>query len=313
MSREDRRTDPVKEEVLVLAGREDRLSGGHARPDRPRGGPRDRHCQTSGSVCGDSGSTPFRARRPGVLADDPTLGKRHRFVHERRTDQKAAAALAPVEAPPAVAASLVVELVVTVETPPASQNDEVCRTLFSRSSPRRPYIRRTCWLSTSIWKQTWGIDTVKQAEMFAAVRAAFDIPREATLELRDFPTLAHVIEFARTRRPAACAPPPQPEARPVPAPLDATALVPRRVPVPVLRPGLDRCKRTRRAHACVRASRVVVMPDEGGVGEALKRRLEAKGVKVLVLDRQAGGRAYRCAATAGGRKVRCRACIGCWC
>ena len=43
-----------------------------------------------------------------------------------------------------------------------------------------------------------GVDTVKQAEMFAAIRAAYNIPRDENLKLRDFPTLAHVIQFART-------------------------------------------------------------------------------------------------------------------
>ena len=47
-----------------------------------------------------------------------------------------------------------------------------------------------------------GIDTVKQAEMFAAVREQFAIPREENLRLRDFPTLNHVIGFARDRAPA---------------------------------------------------------------------------------------------------------------
>ena len=42
-----------------------------------------------------------------------------------------------------------------------------------------------------------GVDTVKQAEMFAAIRAAYNIPRDENLKLRDFPTLAHVIQFAR--------------------------------------------------------------------------------------------------------------------
>ena len=42
-----------------------------------------------------------------------------------------------------------------------------------------------------------GIDTVKQAEMFAAVRAAYNIPRDENIKLRDFPTLAHVIQFAQ--------------------------------------------------------------------------------------------------------------------
>ena len=45
-----------------------------------------------------------------------------------------------------------------------------------------------------------GVDTVKQAEMFAAVRATYNIPRDENLKLRDFPTLAHVIKFARDRQ-----------------------------------------------------------------------------------------------------------------
>src|SRR5205085_5451099 len=47
-----------------------------------------------------------------------------------------------------------------------------------------------------------GVDTVKQAEVFAAVRAAYSIPRDENLKLRDFPTLAHVIQFAEERRAA---------------------------------------------------------------------------------------------------------------
>ena len=37
-----------------------------------------------------------------------------------------------------------------------------------------------------------GVDTVKQAEVFAAIREAYDIAREDNLKLRDYPTLAHV-------------------------------------------------------------------------------------------------------------------------
>ncbi len=66
-----------------------------------------------------------------------------------------------------------------------------------------------------------GVDTVKQAEVFAAVRAQFGIPRDENLQLRDFPTLAHVIGFARDRGttgvaaavPAPQAPVPQAPAR----------------------------------------------------------------------------------------------------
>ncbi|MEJ2111041.1 MAG: hypothetical protein P8Z37_14255, partial [Acidobacteriota bacterium] len=46
-----------------------------------------------------------------------------------------------------------------------------------------------------------GIDTVKQAEMFAAIRTAYDIPREDNLKMRDFPTLKHVVQFVYDRKP----------------------------------------------------------------------------------------------------------------
>ena len=57
-----------------------------------------------------------------------------------------------------------------------------------------------------------GVDTVKQAEVFAAVRERFGIARDDDLKLRDFPTLAHVIGFVHDRRagsgrPGAAAPP----------------------------------------------------------------------------------------------------------
>ena len=44
-----------------------------------------------------------------------------------------------------------------------------------------------------------GIDTVKQAELFATIREAYGIARDDTLKLRDFPTLNHVVGFVRER------------------------------------------------------------------------------------------------------------------
>ncbi len=46
-----------------------------------------------------------------------------------------------------------------------------------------------------------GVDTVKQAEMFAAVREIYSIPRDENRKLRDYPTLAHVIRFVYEKRP----------------------------------------------------------------------------------------------------------------
>ena len=85
------------------------------------------------------------------------------------------------------------------------------------------------------------------------MRAAYNIPRDENLKLRDFPTLAHVIQFARDKQSSAAtpaAPAPAvasapsaatPVARPRPpvASFDAANRIPRRVPVPILRPPLD--------------------------------------------------------------------------
>ncbi len=46
-----------------------------------------------------------------------------------------------------------------------------------------------------------GVDTVKQAEMFAAIREIYSIPRDENRKLRDYPTLAHVIRFVYEKRP----------------------------------------------------------------------------------------------------------------
>ena len=92
-----------------------------------------------------------------------------------------------------------------------------------------------------------GIDTVKQAEVFATIREAYGIERDDSLKLRDYPTLNHVVAFVNERSGAAA---PAPAAEPAPAPAGpqpprATARrIPRRVPVAVVRPPLDRCVAT---------------------------------------------------------------------
>ena len=141
-----------------------------------------------------------------------------------------------------------------------------------------------------------GIDTVKQAEMFAAIRAAYDIPRDDNLKLRDFPTLAHTIQFVYDRRPglkksgpSAAMPAPVGPAAIAPesagrilASMEAANGIPRRVPVPRLRPPLELTKPT--GVALNGDSRVIVVSDQGGVGKALAGRLAKLGVKVLSVD-----------------------------
>ena len=62
-----------------------------------------------------------------------------------------------------------------------------------------------------------GVDTVKQAEIFAAVRDQFGVERDDSLQLREFPTLAHVIGWIREKTgqttPATAAPEPAADRR----------------------------------------------------------------------------------------------------
>jgi len=70
--------------------------------------------------------------------------------------------------------------------------------------------------------------------------------------------------------------------RPLPASFDAANRIPRRVPVPNLRPPLSLCKPTGATLGSDR--RVIIMPDKSGVGDALAERLQTLGVEVLRLE-----------------------------
>ncbi len=71
-----------------------------------------------------------------------------------------------------------------------------------------------------------GVDTVKQAEVFAAVREHYDVERDDNLQLRDFPTLHHVADWVRDRAGLGSPHPPTP----APAPAVAAAAPRRRRP-----------------------------------------------------------------------------------
>ena len=235
------------------------------------------------------------------LRDYPTLAHVIRFVYEKRPDLAAPPATT-VEAPAPVAATVAPspgssETTVPAPVPSAiatPTEDSIKERVLDIVAEKTGYPKDMLDLDLDL-EADLGIDTVKQAEMFAAIRAAYGIPRDQDLKLRDFPTLAHVIKFALDRRPGATATPAatQPEAaaspsaapvapRPILASFDAADEIPRRVPVATLRPTLTLCKAT--GVTLGPGHRVVIMPDSGGVAEALTRRLQSMGVEVLSLD-----------------------------
>lgn len=239
------------------------------------------------------------------LRDYPTLAHVIRFVYEKRPDLA-------VDAPSSATSNLVesvVEPVSVVPSPaaapvvPDESYDSIKQKILQIVAEKTGYPPDMLDLDLDL-EADLGVDTVKQAEMFAAVRAAYNIPRDETLKLRDFPTLAHVIQFAQERRPAttmavavsaskdankAEEPPVAPSTpapvrtpRPALASFDAANRVPRRVPVPTLRPPLALCKPT--GVALGSGSRVVLMPDRSGIADALSQQLQLLGVAVLRID-----------------------------
>ena len=236
------------------------------------------------------------------LRDYPTLAHVIRFVYEKRPDLAIAAPVPPpVQVPASPTPTPLATTASAVAPSGASTEDPIKKKVLQIVAEKTGYPEDMLDLDLDL-EADLGIDTVKQAEMFAAVRALYNIPREESLKLRDFPTLAHVIKFAHdkavalspatasakkheppeSRMPESVLSPPAPIARPALASFDAANRIPRRVPVPTLRPPLGFCKTTN--VKLDRNSRVVLMPDRGGVGKALSERLQTLGVEVLRID-----------------------------
>ncbi|MGB8011605.1 MAG: SDR family NAD(P)-dependent oxidoreductase [Terriglobales bacterium] len=234
------------------------------------------------------------------LRDYPTLAHVIRFVFEKRPDLAAEAASpsSPASGEPAAPTPPQVTAIAATD-----ETDSITQKVLEIVAEKTGYPKDMLDLDLDL-EADLGVDTVKQAEMFAAVRAAYNIPRDENLKLRDFPTLASVIKFARDRQPAMAKAPAtrslatqsQPEpaskesavsesssskplSRPTAASFDAANRIPRRVPTRNLRPPLALCKPTGVTLASGR--RVVLMPDKSGVADSLAQRLQEMGVEVL--------------------------------
>jgi acyl transferase domain-containing protein/NAD(P)-dependent dehydrogenase (short-subunit alcohol dehydrogenase family) len=218
------------------------------------------------------------------LRDYPTLAHVIRFVYQQRPDLTGAAMSSATTAEPTAAEP-------AADTAPAVTGDSIKDKVLEIVAEKTGYPKDMLDLDLDL-EADLGIDTVKQAEMFASIRAAYNIPRDENLKLREFPTLAHVIQFAHDKQRVAGAPtstttaPATPSAsvvvttsRTPVASFDAANRIPRRVPMPNLRPPLNLCTQT--GVTLDAGYRVVIMPDKGGVASALSERLQTKGVEVL--------------------------------
>jgi malonyl CoA-acyl carrier protein transacylase len=231
------------------------------------------------------------------LRDYPTLAHVVQFVYRMRPDLAGTEEVSPDE----VKAADVVQASVAGTPAEIVGADPVRERVLALVADKTGYPPDMLDMDLDL-EADLGIDTVKQAETFAAIREAYTIPPQQGLSLRDYPTLAHVVQFVYRFRPDLAPMVVPEEARPFeitaaspedaassdvgtelePAELPAeTGFFPPRVPTPSLRPSVRYCKPT--GVSLDAAIRVVVMLDEGGVGAALGDRLTSAGVEALLL------------------------------
>ncbi|MGB8022137.1 MAG: SDR family NAD(P)-dependent oxidoreductase, partial [Candidatus Nanopelagicales bacterium] len=229
-----------------------------------------------------------------VLRDFPTLNHVIGWVRDKTGITAAAAPAAAAAAAPAAPEA----------APAAPAADEVAATVVGIVAELTGYPPELLDPDLDM-EADLGVDTVKQAEVFTTVREKFNIEADDSLVLRDFPTLTHVIGWVRDKTgitaaaaPAAAAPveavPQQSEAVPQPSEEAAPAQklivgdyaaidkLPRRIPMPALRPDLSMCTPT--GVTLGEGARILVVLDEGGVGAALVKRLAKLGADVLAVE-----------------------------
>ena len=162
-----------------------------------------------------------------------------------------------------------------------------------------------------------GIDTVKQAELFATIRTHYNIPRREDLRLVDYNTLQKVIRFmvealngqtniigepqsaqevqsvssttTQLEDTLVAAVQEKPVVEETAAQLEAgdaeeesQIVIRRRVPKPVLLPKLELCLPT--GVTLDENSRIIIVGDDGRAGDSLARRLRARKVQLLNLS-----------------------------
>ncbi len=169
------------------------------------------------------------------LREYPTLAHVIRFVEENRPDLASTASPAQASSKTEIASAPERSATVAPPQPTAAiateSDPSVTDRILDLMVEKTGYPREMLDLDLDL-EADLGVDTVKQAELFAAIRGIYNIPRDENLKLRDYPTLAHVIGFVQEKRPdiATVAAPPPPavetattESQPTPPPAATSA------------------------------------------------------------------------------------------
>src|SRR5208283_4557902 len=156
------------------------------------------------------------------LRDYPTLAHVIRFVYEKRPDLAQTAPPSPTMGEASAPATTPVATqpttpVTAVASPTNDAGDPVKDRILTLMVEKTGYPKDMLDVDLDM-EADLGVDTVKQAEMFAAIREIYNIPRDENRKLRDYPTLAHVIRFVYEKRPdLATTAAPSPKAAEIPS------------------------------------------------------------------------------------------------
>ncbi len=224
------------------------------------------------------------------LRDFPTLTHVTAWIRGKTGAAAPPAEMSAATPPAPAAAEVPVPAQQPVAAPPAAA-DEVTDAVVKVVSKLTGYPPELLDLDLDL-EADLGVDTVKQAEIFAAIREHYGVARDDSLKLRDFPTLTHVIAWIRGKTGATALPKAPAETTEtagsevattptVKGDIAATDRIPRRVPVPALRPNLATCVPT--GVTLGSGTRVAVMRDQSGVADALIARLGGLGVDVVAM------------------------------
>ena len=134
------------------------------------------------------------------LRDYPTLAHVIRFVYDKRPDLAVAPAAKKEEVKPTTSAVAAEKPVPAAASAQVAGGEDVKDRVLALVVEKTGYPKDMLDLDLDL-EADLGVDTVKQAEMFAAIREIYSIPRDENRKLRDYPTLAHVIRFVFEKRP----------------------------------------------------------------------------------------------------------------
>lgn len=232
-----------------------------------------------------------------LLSDHPTLNHMVAYIQRMTgggsapvataTQAPAAATPAPAPAPAPVAKP-------APAAPPASEDDgAIAARLVEVVVKHTGYPEDFIELDQDLEGEL-GIDTVKQAEIMADVRAIFDLPVDEDFLLSDHPTLNHfvgyVAKFASGGSPASTPSAPQASAGEAPS-----------TPAPTSSAVSEGCRRWQveiepcegEASPLSLTGRMLVTEDDWGLSAAVSERLTAQGFDVIHIGLEPGAKSHR--------------------